>query len=299
MPMEMHQVRYFLAVCRTLNFTKAAEECNVAQPSLTRAVQKLEEELGGPLFHRERANTHLTELGRLMLPHLAQTFAAAQAAKSLAVSVRKGEVAPLRLAIDSSVRSDPVIATLADLRKSIKGFELTLGTGSSQDVIDDVLEGDFDLVVTGQKGDLPDRMRSWVLFRESCSVVVPKDHRFAKQKSVAVRELEGEPIIERIGCCMTPAFQALCDAAGIMPDVRHRAISEEHLQQLVLAGFGCGVMPRTLPVAEGLASVPLENNTFERDVVLATVAGRRFSIAADAFVKVVRARDWSGASSTS
>ena len=68
--MELHQVRYFLAVCRTLNFTRAAEDCNVAQPSLTRAIQKLEEEFGGLLFHRERANTHLTELGRAMQPLL-------------------------------------------------------------------------------------------------------------------------------------------------------------------------------------------------------------------------------------
>src|SRR5499425_2800215 len=101
--MEMHQVRYFLAVSRTLNFTKAAEECNVAQPSLTRAVQKLEDELGGPLFHRERANTHLTELGRLMLPHLEQTYNAAQAAKSLATSIRKGDVAPLKLAVSGTI----------------------------------------------------------------------------------------------------------------------------------------------------------------------------------------------------
>ena len=59
--MEMHQIRYFLAVCEELNFTRAAETCHVAQPSLTRAIKLLEEELGGPLFHRERARTHLTE----------------------------------------------------------------------------------------------------------------------------------------------------------------------------------------------------------------------------------------------
>ena len=52
--MEMHQVRYFLAVTRTLNFTRAADECNVTQPSLTRAIKQLEGELGGDLFRRER-----------------------------------------------------------------------------------------------------------------------------------------------------------------------------------------------------------------------------------------------------
>ena len=61
--MEMQQVRYFLAVSRTLNFTRAAEECNVTQPALTRAIKQLEDELGGELIRREGRNTHLTDLG--------------------------------------------------------------------------------------------------------------------------------------------------------------------------------------------------------------------------------------------
>ncbi len=67
-PMEMQQIRYFVALAQTLNFTRAAEQCNVSQPALTRAIQQLEHELGGPLFHRERNNTHLSELGRMMAP---------------------------------------------------------------------------------------------------------------------------------------------------------------------------------------------------------------------------------------
>src|SRR5258708_1155759 len=80
--MEMHQVRYFLAVCETLNFTRASENCNVSQPALTRAVHKLEEELGGLLLRRENNLTHLTDLGRLVRPHLEQLMAQAEAAKS-------------------------------------------------------------------------------------------------------------------------------------------------------------------------------------------------------------------------
>jgi DNA-binding transcriptional LysR family regulator len=68
--MEMHQVRYFLVVCEHLNFTQAARGCHVAQPSLTRAIQLLEKEFGGRLFHRERSRTHLTELGRIVRPYL-------------------------------------------------------------------------------------------------------------------------------------------------------------------------------------------------------------------------------------
>src|SRR5215475_16047347 len=72
--MEMHQVRYFLAVAQELNFSRAAEKCNVTQPSLSRAIQQLEGELGGPLFHRERHLTHLTELGQMVRPHLETVY---------------------------------------------------------------------------------------------------------------------------------------------------------------------------------------------------------------------------------
>ena len=61
--MELYQIKYFLALAETLNFTRAAERCNVSQPSLTRAVKKLEEELGGELFRREQHRTHL-KIGR-------------------------------------------------------------------------------------------------------------------------------------------------------------------------------------------------------------------------------------------
>ena len=76
--MEMHQVRYVLAVADELNFTRAAEACHVSQPALSRAVQQLEGELGGQLFARERGDTHLTELGRMVLPHLEQVYAEVQ-----------------------------------------------------------------------------------------------------------------------------------------------------------------------------------------------------------------------------
>jgi LysR family hydrogen peroxide-inducible transcriptional activator len=81
--MEMHQVRYFLAVAEHLNFSRAAEICNVSQPSLSRAIQQLEGEFGGQLFHRERRFTHLTDLGQIVRPHLETVYAAAVKAKRL------------------------------------------------------------------------------------------------------------------------------------------------------------------------------------------------------------------------
>jgi LysR family transcriptional regulator, hydrogen peroxide-inducible genes activator len=74
--MELHQIRYFLAVARERNFTRAAQACNVSQPSLTRGISKLESELGGLLFERKVRGSELTELGRLILPQLQRAYGA-------------------------------------------------------------------------------------------------------------------------------------------------------------------------------------------------------------------------------
>src|SRR5215471_10295398 len=106
--MEMHQVRYFLAAVSELNFTKAAEKCNVSQPSLTRAIKQLEGELGGDLFRRERPQAQLTELGERMLPLLRQCYESALGARSLASAIKGGEVGSLRLALSRTVGLDLV-----------------------------------------------------------------------------------------------------------------------------------------------------------------------------------------------
>jgi DNA-binding transcriptional LysR family regulator len=92
--METHEIRYFVAVCETLNFTRAAERCNVSQPALTRAVQNLEARLGGPLLHRERGNTHLTELGRMMRPYFQQVLGQMEEARRRAKTFAKLEHSP-------------------------------------------------------------------------------------------------------------------------------------------------------------------------------------------------------------
>src|SRR5260221_12818408 len=95
--MEMQQVKYFLSLSGTLNFTRAAERANVSQPALTRAIQQLEAEFGGPLFHRERARTHLSELGRIMLPYFETIQAQTEAAKIQAKSLKQLENVTLQI----------------------------------------------------------------------------------------------------------------------------------------------------------------------------------------------------------
>src|SRR5271166_1662010 len=147
--MEMHEVRYFLAVARTLNFTRAAEECNVAQPSLSRAVKKLEDELGADLFRRERALTHLTDLGRLMLPVLTQIYDSAVSAKALAAAHGKHTLLPLRLALSHTVNLGLFAGILTNLVAAFPGLELKFFRGTADEVADELKAGRSELAAAG------------------------------------------------------------------------------------------------------------------------------------------------------
>jgi DNA-binding transcriptional LysR family regulator len=89
--MEMHHVRYFLALCEEGNFTRAAKRCGVAQPSLTSAIKSLESTLGGELFHRGQSNTRLTELGELVKPRMQRIIQEAAQTLRIAQDYTKNE----------------------------------------------------------------------------------------------------------------------------------------------------------------------------------------------------------------
>jgi DNA-binding transcriptional LysR family regulator len=139
--MEVHQVRYFLAVCETLNFTRAAENCNVSQPALTRAVHKLEEELGGLLLRRENNLTHLTDFGRLVRPHLEQMMAEAQAAKSTAKHFLQMDNAPINLGVMCSVGPIRFMSFLAEFHATHPGCDMTLVEGVPERLAELLLDG--------------------------------------------------------------------------------------------------------------------------------------------------------------
>ena len=144
--MEMHHIRYFLAVGETLNLTKAAERCNVTQPALTRAIKALENELGGELLRRERALSHLTELGQRVLPMLRHCYETALAAKMVAASIRKKETAPLTIAISHTVSLDRFERLLRELARALPGLQLTLRRGSGREVAEALRLGTAELV---------------------------------------------------------------------------------------------------------------------------------------------------------
>lgn len=290
--MEMHQVRYFLAVARVLNFTRAAEECNVAQPSLTRAIKQLEEEFGQELFRRERNLTHLTEFGRRMTPFLQQCYDSAAAAKTLASSLKKGAVSPLTLAISSSLSLSLILSQLTELSRAFDGLELRLLRGASGDVIEYLKKGEADMALAGPLGESWDRLESWPLFTERVHVAVSKIHRFASSKAIEAKDLAGERVIIRTYCETSQEFANFLDSQQVRPKVSHRMVSERDYLFLLEANLGVGLMPESTVRSNLVTCVPVKGLDLSRTISVYAVAGRQRPLAASTLIKLLRAGNW-------
>jgi len=291
--MEMHQIRYFLAVTRTLNFTRAAEECHVAQPSLTRAVKLLEDELGGELFRRERNLSHLTDLGTRMLPLLQQCYDTALGAKSLATAIKKGEVATLTVALSRTVDMGLLVPFLTELMRAMNGVELKFFRGNAMEVGDSMKRGEADLAIAGPMAESWDRFDVRPLFTEGFELIVPERHRFAKMTSVAIDDLQQERLLVRSYCEMAEPLSARLRINSTLNVPGHSVASERDLIALLEGGMGIALLPRSTATPATLKRVAVDRLQISRTIYLYSVAGRPRQAPAATLMKQLQAADWS------
>lgn len=287
----MHQIRYFLAVSETLNLTKAAKRCNVAQPSLTRAIKALETELGGELLRRERALSHLTELGRRMLPMLRQCYETALTAKTVAASIKKGEAAPLSLTVSQTVALAPFAPTLRELSRAFPGLQLKLRRGAGSEVAEDLRSGTADLAIAGPLGEAWSRFDAFPLFEEPFDLVVSRTHRLAGGNRAEFKDLVSETLLVNTGCEMAEELRARLKANGLF-DTAHHVATQEDVLTLLRANLGVAIIPVRAAETNGLCRVPLKQLDLVRSVSVYTVAGRHRGTACATLLNMLRAADW-------
>jgi len=291
--MELHQVRYFLAVAQTLNFTRAAEECHVAQPSLTRAIRQLEGELGGELFRRERPHAQLTELGERTLPLLKQCYDSALAARSVAKAIKSGEAGTLRLALSRTIDQSLVMPHVVELGKLFRRLELRLFRGTAPEVLKFLKDGQAELAVGSAIGEDWERLDSWPLFSESFRVYVACGHPLAQIESVGLEELRQERLVVRNYCESTAQLLEVLHGLHFDVDRAHEMSAEADLIALIEAGFGFGLFPPSIPTPPTLTRLAVDSLDFSRTVFLYGVAGRQRTPVASALMKMLRAANWS------
>jgi DNA-binding transcriptional LysR family regulator len=294
--MELHQLRYFVAVAELRHFTKAARDLRIAQPSVSRAVRVLEEELGTQLFHRMKGNVALTSAGEVLLPWarrvLADVDGAALEVRELA-DLRRGRLA---------VGATPSLATtllppaLARFHAAFPGIELVLHEAGSRDLVGELEQGALDiaLVILPLRHEV---LETTPLLREELVVAVAPDHPLASRKTIAIADLRGVPLVMfRDGYDLRATTLAAFRRAGFEPTLALEGGEMDGVLRLAAAGLGVAVVPSlVIDPAGPLRAVRLAD-PLTRTIGFANRRDRRLTRAGREFVETVRAlvrgREW-------
>lgn len=288
----MQQIRYFVALAQTLNFTRAAEQCHVSQPALTRAIQQLEHELGGPLFHRERNNTHLSELGRLMQPYLESVAQSAQAAKAAAISVKKAEKVTLTIGAMCTIGPQLVSELIVEFQRTHPDVEIRLIEDDSSAMIAALERGDLHVALVGVPGELPGNFHQLPIYSERFVIVLPQGHRWAQRNAIRVAELHGEPYVGRSTCEVYKMVSEDFAQRGVKLKKVFSSPRDDWVKNMIKAGLGFGFFPEHCVDDPQLVMRPLIEPEYRRTIYLATVRGRPHSPAVGAFVSAARRFGW-------
>ena len=290
--MDIHHIRYFLAVCETLNFTRAAEKCNVTQPALSRAIQQLEEEVGGLLFRRERNLTHVTDLGLLMKPRLQQIVDGLSDVKRDARRFLTLEEANITLGIMCTISPRRLTGLLAEFGRKFPGVSIKLVEGVARDLADKIEKGEIDLAIMANPEGFSERIEAHSLYGERFVIAFPEQHRFAIMNGIPMREIHGENYLRRINCEYRDTLSRIADECHADAPLVFASEREDWIQNMVAGGLGICIIPEFSAVIPGIQVRPLVDPEVSRDVSLIWMAGRRHSPAVSAFIKLARGHPW-------
>ena len=264
--MEMNQVRYFLAVCEHRNFTHAASASNVSQPSLTAAIKKLEDEMGGALFIRDRAGCRLTPLGKLLQPRLQNIQSETVEAKADAVRHVRLDRVPISIGLGETIGNNRISAVVERFRKRQPETEIELIVGSADTLLAGLREGGHDMVVTSTQVN-PELYRIDHLYREAYHVVVARDHPMSDLESVTLEALTKTDLLDRPNCEMRDTLNGACADQGYVLYAAYRSNRVEWLLELARKGSGAVILPATaIPNDPSLVSLNIQDMDIARDV---------------------------------
>ena len=286
--MEMHQVRYFVALADELNFTRAAGRCHVSQPALTRAIKALEAELGGPLLRRERGNTHLTELGAVMLPYLRGVHDQADAARAQAEAFRAG-AQRLRLGVMCTIAPEPLLSLVKAMSTAHPDIALEILDSTAAVLQQRLLAGELDIALYCMPGARDGKLHYLRVFAERMVVVLPQGDQLAARPTLRLADLNDQRYLNRANCEFTGSD--IMRAHGEHWRVVYSSERDDWILAMVAAGMGFGFLPEHSVTHPGVVARSLHPEVI-REVDLVFVRGRPHGSAAGALVREVMRNGW-------
>lgn len=292
--MELRLVRYFIAVAEYLNFSKAAQQLHIAQPPLSRQIHQLEEELGVELFVRDKRRVELTKAGRAFLEEARKLVVQAGHATEAARHAQKGESGVVRIGIASGL-GGAVSTVVVEHLKRFPAIDIECKDIFSTHQNEALRKGEIDVGFLRPPVDQVN-LDCELLFEERFIVILPKEHRLAKFKSLKLKDIADEPLImfnRGFSSGLYDKILGLYSRRGLTPHlaVTHVEAHEEAGAIMVASGkaifIGSGaIVTRSVSGIE-LASARLNEPEAKIEVYLAWRKGEEFP-AVFAFLDSVR-----------
>ncbi|MGA3301273.1 MAG: LysR substrate-binding domain-containing protein [Candidatus Acidiferrales bacterium] len=290
--MEVNQLRYVCAIADTGNFSRAAERCRIAQPSLSQQVQKLEDDLGVKLFDRLGRSIRLTEAGRAFIPRARAILEQLDAARSSAADKNADLRGNVTVGVIPTVAPYLMPAYTASFAKKFPDAKLRIIEETTSVLVEGLRDLSIDVAILA----LPLRHKDLELFpirTEPLFAVLKKNHPRARAKSLALKDLRGESFVMlRDGHCFRDLSLDTCTRARITPNIAFESGQFSSLLGMVAAGIGVSLVPEmAIDRNANCRYVRLSDAQATRTIVAAVVRGRSFNRVQQAFVSGITGKE--------
>lgn len=290
--MDLSQIRYFLYLAETLNFTRAAALSQISQPALTKAIRRLEEELGGQLVYRGGKDTRLTELGRTIRGEFEKIVMSAMRARELADQVVNEDRTIITLGVAATLAPEPVSGFLDAFLRDMREVEVLIESINPELASELVLAGALDACFCIDVDAANPKLQAIDLFRERLLVATARDHRFATMAAVPLAELADESYLDRVNCDFRARPIEYFMDHDVVMHPQLRSDREDWIQHAVARGFGITMLPEHSVLRDDIHLTSVSGLDLSRKVSLLTIFGSGTAPAIRRLRKAAKAHDW-------
>ncbi|MED1915550.1 LysR family transcriptional regulator [Bacillus thuringiensis] len=283
--MELLQLQYFLTVARMEHMTEAARSLHVTQSSLSKTIQRLEEDLGVPLFDRKGRKLRLNEFGSKFLCRVERALFELEQGKLELSDLSNPEHGTLELAVTTASTLPNI---LREFRKKRPDIQFHVQMLTTQEMVTLLHRGEVDFCLSSPPIQ-DDDIECQIVFIDPILVAVPRGHRLADRSIVSLTELKDESFVGvKKGYGTRDFVDAICKSAGFAPTYVYEGDEPARLIQLVEAEIGIGFIPSTARDSrEQIKYLQVENHELVREIALLWHRSRYISRAAQEFREVV------------
>ncbi|MGG4216490.1 LysR family transcriptional regulator [Paenibacillus sp. FSL L8-0638] len=283
--MELLQLQYFLTVARLEHVTEAARSLHVTQSSLSKTIQRLEEDLGVPLFDRTGRKLRLNEFGSRFLHRAERALFELEQGKQELSDLSSPEYGTLELAVTTASTLPNI---LREFRKKRPYIQFHVQMLTTQEMVTLLHRGEVDFCLSSPPIE-GDNIECQIVFIDPILVAVPKGHRLAERSSVTLTDLRDEWFVGvKKGYGTRDLVDSVCKSEGFVPKYVYEGDEPARLSTLVEAEIGIAFIPSTARNSrEHLRYLQVENHELVREIALLWHRSRYISRAALEFREVV------------